>query len=288
MVRFQRQLASGDIDAALAEWTGTPLAGLEGHGLTPTVDALVEQWLAAVEIDLERRLETDPASIISPLTELTASHPFRENLWSLLMTAFYRVGRQADALETFRKARHQLVEELGVEPGPRLRELESLILGQDEQLRGLETSADPTSGRPTGTVTFGFCEVEDSALLWSTHRKKMAAAVSRLDVIVRAAVTGTRGYLFATGCETFGAAFHRADDAASWARELQLEVTTEPWPGGVELGLRIGLHTGETEERARSYFGSDRQYRGAHRRRRAPPSDPGVRGDGCAARPTTT
>jgi DNA-binding SARP family transcriptional activator len=68
------------------------------------VGALVEQWLAAVEIDLQRRLHTDPASIISPLTQLTASHPFRENLWSLLMTALYRVGRQADALETFRKA----------------------------------------------------------------------------------------------------------------------------------------------------------------------------------------
>ena len=103
VVRFQQQLDSGRIEAALAEWTGTPLAGLEGHGLTATVDALVEQWLATVEIDLERRLHTDPASIISPLTELTASHPFRENLWSLLMTALYRVGRQADALEAFRQ-----------------------------------------------------------------------------------------------------------------------------------------------------------------------------------------
>jgi hypothetical protein len=187
------------------------LAGLEGHGLTPTVEALVEQWLAAVEVDLERRLNADPASIISPLTELTASHPFQENLWSLLMTALYRMGRQADALETYRKARDLLIEELGVEPGPRLRELESLILGQDEQLRGLEPSADLTPGRrPTGTVTFGFCEVDDSALLWSTHRKKMAAAVSQLDVIVRTAVHRHRGYLFATGGEVFGAAFHRA------------------------------------------------------------------------------
>jgi predicted ATPase/DNA-binding SARP family transcriptional activator len=255
VARFQQHLDSGNVEAALAEWTGTPLAGLEGHGLTPMVDALVEQWLAAVEIDLQRRLQTNPGSIISPLTELTASHPFRENLWSLLMTALYRVGRQADALETFRKARHQFVEELGVEPGPRLRELESLILGHDEQLRGPEAPTELTSGRPTGTVTFGFCEVEDWALLWSTHRNKMAAVVSRLDVIVRAAVSCHRGYVFATGGETFGAAFHRADDAAAWAPELQLEVATEPWPGGVELRLRIGIHTGETEERMRSYFG---------------------------------
>ena len=172
------------------------------------------------------------------------------------MTALYRVGRQADALDAYQKARHHLVEQLGVEPGPRLRELESLILGQDEQLRGPEPFTEQTSGHPTGTVTFGFCEVEGSSRLWATHRKKMAAAVSRLDVLVRAVVNRHGGYVFATGGETFGAAFHRADDAAAWARELQLDVTSEPWPGGVELRLRIGIHTGETEERANSYFGT--------------------------------
>ena len=255
VARFRQHLAAGNIEAALAEWTGTPIAGLAGHGLTPAVDRLVEEWLAAVEIDLERRLQVNPAAAIGPLTELTASHPFREGLWSLLMTALYRVGRQADALEAFQRARHHLVEQLGVEPGPRLRELEALVLGQDEQLRGLERSTDQPSARPTGTVTFGFCEVEDSARLWATHRKKMAATVARLDAVVRAVVNRHRGYVFATGGETFGAAFHRADDAVAWARELQLEVTREPWPGGLELRLRLGMHTGETEEGATSYFG---------------------------------
>jgi predicted ATPase/DNA-binding SARP family transcriptional activator len=255
VTRFQQRLDSGDIEGALAEWAGTPLAGLEGHGLTPTVDGLIEQWLAAVETALQRRLQSDPASVIGPLTALTATHPFRENLWSLLMTALYRMGRQADALDTFRKARHQLIEELGVEPGPRLRELESLILGHDKQLRGLEAPTDPTSGRPAGTVTFGFGEVEGWSGLWSAHRKKMATAVIRLDEMVRAAVGRYHGYVFTAGGEIYGAAFHRADDAAAWAQELQLEVTSEPWPGGVELRLRIGLHAGETEERAGSYFG---------------------------------
>ena len=109
---------------------------------------------------MNAELETNPTAAIGPLTELTANHPFREGLWALLMTALYRVGRQADALDAYQKARHHLVEQLGVEPGPRLRELESLILGQDEQLRGPERSTDQTSGHPTGTVTFGFCEVE--------------------------------------------------------------------------------------------------------------------------------
>ena len=256
VARFRQQLALGNIEAALVEWTGIPLAGLEAPGLTPVVDGLVEQWLATVEIDLEHRLQTDPTATIGPLTELTANHPFREGLWSLLMTALYRVGRQADALDAYQKARHHLVEQLGVEPGPRLRELESLILGQDERLRGPERSTALTSPHPTGTVTFGFCEVEDSSRLWAAHPTKMAAAVARLDGLVRAVVDRHGGWIFAAAGETFGASFHRADDAAAWARELQLEASSEPWPGGVELRLRIGLHTGETEERAGSYFGA--------------------------------
>jgi predicted ATPase/DNA-binding SARP family transcriptional activator len=249
VARFQRHLDVGDIGSALAEWTGTPLAGLDGHGLTPVVDGLVEQWLGAVEIDLARRVETDAQAAIGPLTELAANHPFREELWHLLMTALYRAGRQADALAAFRRARRHLVEQLGVEPGPRLRELESLVLDHDEQLYGA------TAGRPTGTVTFGFCEVPGSSQLWATHRKKMAAAMVRLVELVTAAVDRHGGCVFATGGESFGAAFHRADDAAAWAVELQLEVGGEPWPGGVEVALRIGLHTGETEERSRGYFG---------------------------------
>jgi predicted ATPase/DNA-binding SARP family transcriptional activator len=262
--RFRRHLDEGDIDAALAQWSGIPLAGLDAPALTPMVDGLVEQWLGAVEIDLGRRVETDAPAAIGPLTELTANHPFHEGLWSLLMTALYRAGRQADALAAFRRARRHLVEQLGVEPGPHLRDLEALILDHDERLR-VRNSPDPDpwepdpsgplSRRPTGTVTFGFCNVEGASRLWATHRKKMAAAMVRLGELVRAAVDRHGGYVFATGGDSFGAAFHRADDGAAWATELQLEVSGEPWPGGVEVALRVGLHTGETEERARNYHG---------------------------------
>jgi predicted ATPase/DNA-binding SARP family transcriptional activator len=136
--RFERRLDAGELDAALAEWTGEPLAGLEAPGLTASVDALVERWLGAMEADLERRVEVDPAAAIATLTELTALHPFREGLWALLMTALYRVGRQADALSAYRTARERLVEQLGVEPGPQLRELERLVLGHDARLEAAE------------------------------------------------------------------------------------------------------------------------------------------------------
>jgi DNA-binding SARP family transcriptional activator len=133
--RFRRHLEARDIDRALSEWAGPPLAGLDAPGLAPVVDGLVEQWLGAVEIDLERQVRTDASAAVGPLTELTADHPFREGLWSLLMTALYRVGRQADALEAYQRARSHLVDQLGVEPGPQLRDLEYLILNQDRSLR---------------------------------------------------------------------------------------------------------------------------------------------------------
>ena len=255
VARFQQLLRSGDTEAALAEWTGAPLAGLDAGSLTATVDGLVEQYLGAVETDLERRIEADAHAVIGPLTELTATYPFHEGLWALLMLALYRVGRQADALAAYRRARQQLVDALGVEPGPRLRELESLILGHDEQLGAGRSSTGSARGIPSGTVTFGFADVEDSPGLWAAHRREMAEAMARHDHLVTATADRHGGYVFASGGDSFGVAFHRASDASAWATELQAAIGRERWPGQVEIRVRIGLHTGETEERGKGYFG---------------------------------
>ncbi|MDH3681375.1 MAG: winged helix-turn-helix domain-containing protein, partial [Acidimicrobiia bacterium] len=255
VLRFQRRLDSGDIDGALDAWNGPPLAGLDTGGMSATVNGLIEQWLGAVEVDLDRRIETDAVSVIGTMTELTAKYPFREGLWALLMTALYRVGRQADALTAYRRAREHLVEELGVEPGPRLRELEASILGHDEHLV-VDRVTGGATGLPTGTVTFGFCDIEGSTRLWAEHRTETAAAMARHEELVLAAVDGNGGYIFASGGDSFGVAFHRASDAVAWAVQLQAMIGTERWPGGVEVRLRIGLHTGEAEERGDNYFGT--------------------------------
>ena len=134
VLRFQRRIDAGEVEAALAEWTGLPLAGLVAPGLAAIADGLVERWLVAVETDMEHRVEADATAAIGPLTELTARYPAREGLWALLMTALYRAGRQADALTAYRAVRHHLVEDLGVEPGPRLRDLQARILDQDDRL----------------------------------------------------------------------------------------------------------------------------------------------------------
>ena len=63
--------------------------------------------------------------VIAELERLVDEHPYRERLRAQLMLALYRADRQADALQAYQNARRQLVEELGIEPGERLRELES-------------------------------------------------------------------------------------------------------------------------------------------------------------------
>ncbi len=255
VARFERRLDDGDLNSALREWTGAPLAGLEAPGLEPTVVRLTERWLAAVEQDLETRVDSDPAGCIARLSELTAAHPFREGLWALLMTALYRVGRQADALAAFRTARDRLAESLGVEPGSRLRELEVRILQHDPELRAgrpaRRATAEPKL--PTGTVTFAFVDVDGAAAHWGRDPQAMAAAMVRHHERVDDLTRRHGGQVFATVGDSHGVAFPSAGEAWSWASQLQAAEVGAV--AGHELLLRIGLHTGEAAQHAGAYFG---------------------------------
>ncbi len=256
--RFRSALKRGEIDVALQEWTGEPLAGVDADGLRPLLDGLFEEWLDAVEVDLEQAVEADPGASTGRLTELVAAHPFREGLWALLMTALYRTGRQAEALGAYRRARTTLVDELGVEPSPRLRELEQLILGQDDQLTA---GVEPRHGRradrpvPTGTITFGFVELDDAAALWSEYPTHAADVISTFEEIAKTLAADHRGLVFAGGAETLGVAFDRAADAASWSIALHRTLSAHEWPHGTPSGARVGVHTGDADERNGSYYG---------------------------------
>ena len=148
MSRFERLLDRGDVEGALAEWTGEPLGGLDSPGLQSVRVGLTERWLTAVEQDLQARVESDPAACIGSLSALTAAHPFREGLWALLMTALYRVGRQADALAAYQTAHDRLAESLGVVPGRRLQDLQLRILRHDPELGSPATASPRRESRP--------------------------------------------------------------------------------------------------------------------------------------------
>jgi DNA-binding SARP family transcriptional activator/DNA-binding CsgD family transcriptional regulator/tetratricopeptide (TPR) repeat protein len=128
--------ASAILEDALQRWRGRPYA--EFSGCEP-LDVECER-LTALRLDaLEQRISADLGrpGVTPPVAELEALvrwHPMRESFWALLMCAQYRSGRQADALASYQRARRTLADELGIDPGPQLQELERLVLAQDPSM----------------------------------------------------------------------------------------------------------------------------------------------------------
>lgn len=133
--------ASGDdtadgLSEVLELWRGRPLGDLADK---PWARDIVAHWerlhLEAMDRWITARLARgEHQGLVDELERTVAQHPFREPFWGHLMLALYRGGRQADALQAFQRARRILGEELGIEPGPDLRELEERILLQDPTL----------------------------------------------------------------------------------------------------------------------------------------------------------
>ena len=135
------------LDAALQLWQAAPLAGVPGPWAGIERARLDEVRLAALEERTELMLMLGrPAQVTAELASLVREHPLREGLRGQLMLALYRCGRQADALAAFADARAVLVEELGIEPGPGLRQLHEQILAADAALDQPATTA-PAIGR---------------------------------------------------------------------------------------------------------------------------------------------
>jgi DNA-binding SARP family transcriptional activator len=121
---------------ALDLWRGPPLSDLAYEPFAATsIDRLEEIRLAALEqrIDADLRLGRH-AELVAELEEVVAAEPLREHLRVQLMLALYRSGRQADALDVYRRTRDLLVEEFGIEPTAALHDLERAILTHDPEL----------------------------------------------------------------------------------------------------------------------------------------------------------
>jgi DNA-binding SARP family transcriptional activator len=128
--------AAAALSAGLGLWRGPAFVEFRGcAALEAEAVRLGQLRLDAVQWRIEAELASAGHSPpVGELEALVREHPTREGLWALLMRALYRAGRQADALEAYRRARRALVDELGVEPGRQLREAERLILAQDPSL----------------------------------------------------------------------------------------------------------------------------------------------------------
>ena len=120
------EAAATVLRAALALWRGDALVDFADQAFArPVITRLEESRFKAIEDRVDADLLVGRhADLIGELEALVQRYPLRERLWAQLMTALYRAGRQADALRAYQRARTVLAEQLGIEPGPALKQVE--------------------------------------------------------------------------------------------------------------------------------------------------------------------
>ncbi|WP_405766782.1 NB-ARC domain-containing protein [Streptomyces sp. NBC_00080] len=146
------------LQSAVDLWRGEAFAGIQCPAVSGAAVKLAEQRLTAVEDLVALRLKLgETGSLVGELHALIAEYPLREALRGSLMIALCRSGRQADALAVYDEGRRFLVDELGLEPSPRLRALHAEILADSPDLHGsagpalaAAAGAEPSDDRGTG------------------------------------------------------------------------------------------------------------------------------------------
>ncbi len=234
---------------ALALWRGPALVDFAYEPFAQTAIAELEELRLAA---LEERIEADLAlglhgELVGELKVVVASNATRERVWGQLMLALYRAGRQADALASYRAARKALVEGLGIEPGPELRELEAAILRQDPSLLPQDAPAAPLRTRRLVTILSVDVEVAGELDAEREHDALERAGITVVTVAARYGASAQRpgdGSVVAA----FGVPVAHEDDplrAARSALDVREAVASLAAELGVELDFRTGIETGE-------------------------------------------
>ncbi|WP_456845655.1 nSTAND1 domain-containing NTPase [Cellulomonas sp. P5_C6] len=180
------ELAAGSLREALGLWRGDAYAEFDAPFAVAERRALDELRLAAFEDRASAELDVgEGPDLIAELEAVVSEHPLRERLWAQLMTALYRSGRQGDALRAYQRARDSLVDELGVEPGDELRDLQALVLAHDPRLLGPAHASRSRRDTPLGPGFVG--RARDLALLDEAYGRAAAGSP------VRILVTGPHG-----------------------------------------------------------------------------------------------
>ena len=266
--------AESALREALALWRGPALADFLYEPFAQTEIARLEELRT---VTLEERIEADlalgrHAELVSELEALVAAQPLRERPRAQLMLALYRSGRQADALAAYRAARETLVEELGIDPGPELRELEGAILRQDDSLLLEETPLVRPAMQFRRLATILFVDVVDSMAVSEALDPEALLGVQRSYFETVSATILRHGgtvekYAGDAVMAAFGVPISHEDDALRAARAA-LEILTGvsalgerlTAEHGIGLQVRVGLAAGEvvaasTESRQRFVSG---------------------------------
>ncbi len=185
--------------AALSLWRGTPLEDVASELLAVReAPRLAEMRLQALEVRIDADLHRGrQGEVIGELRQLADAHPLREHLHALLMVALYREGRQAEALAAYQHARQILIDELGTEPGPGLRQLHQQVLAADPSLAAPEPALWMREPSPSATPH----ELPAGARHFTGRSQELAALTGMLDTadqqtpgtVVISAIGGTAG-----------------------------------------------------------------------------------------------
>jgi predicted ATPase/DNA-binding SARP family transcriptional activator len=179
-------LASTTLSEALRLRRGEPLADFTYAGFCDAERTRLDELIL---VAIETRVEADlvlgrHGELVGELEALCRTHPLRERLWELLMLALYRAGRQAEALRAYTEARDRLVDELGIDAGPALRELEARILAQDPSLAAVGPAG--LEAVPAPMATGNLREQLSSFIGRTTELEELSEAVrsSRLVTLI--------------------------------------------------------------------------------------------------------
>ena len=246
------EAAAAALEAALAEWRGPPLADLADAPFADRERARLEELrVAAWEELVDARLALGRhAEVAGQLDALIAEHPYRERLRAQQMLALYRADRQADALQAYQDARRALVDELGIEPGERLRELERAVLAQDPALAapaaagpaggGRAADAPPAAapgGRAERRLVTALCAGVAAAEL---DPEVLDALLDRLGGVIERHGGSVENVSGDVVVGAFGLAELHEDDALRAVRAARELHDSEP-----QVALRLGIESGE-------------------------------------------
>ena len=245
---------------ALSLWQGPALADL---AYEPFAQAEIRRLEELRQTALEERIEADLAlgrheALVPELERLVADESLREHLHGQLMLALYRAGRQADALAAYRAVRATLVTELGIEPGPELRQLEQAILRQDASLSLPGSVPMPRAPRMQfrrlATILFADAAVA-STFGEGLEPETLHRVLDAYAEAARSTIARHGGWVDSVSGDTVMATFgaQAADEThahrgARAALELRSAVaaTNERLAGlGARVDLRVGIATGE-------------------------------------------
>ncbi len=135
LVKVDPASARATLIEGLDLWFGVAYGGADLPDLDAEIKRLGEMRATATETRIEADLALGRAGeLVAELESLVRDHPLRERFWGQLILAFYRSGRQSEALRAYQRARAHLVDQLGIEPGPELADLEARILDHDPSL----------------------------------------------------------------------------------------------------------------------------------------------------------